>query len=184
MAGKNGLQLLPEIKRRVDIKQPGSNKFLYVGALVLALVLVASYFVNSYRSSLESQLSDLNNELLLIERSRDKKAEKNLQIISGQLAIAATRLRNHLFWSEGFAKIENLLKDEVQIITLSADITGSSITFKAVTTSYTSLARQVAAFLTDEGIEDVSLGEARVKTDGKLEFSMILNFDSDIFIKK
>jgi hypothetical protein len=45
---RNQFQLLPGTKKRLGIKVPGENRFLYAGSAILGAVLVTSFAMNRY----------------------------------------------------------------------------------------------------------------------------------------
>ena len=57
------------------------------------------------------------------------------------------------------------------------------ISLKAFSPSYTIIARQIASFVSDPFIKDVSIGEITTQTSGRLEFSMMLKVNSSEFFK-
>ena len=78
---KGGLQLLPETRRRVDIKVPGENKFLFSGAAVLAAVFVLFLGLNFYSSFLTKKIASIDNDLMILEKQRDKKNEESPEFL-------------------------------------------------------------------------------------------------------
>ena len=76
--GKNRLQLLPEKRRKIYIKSPGENKFLYIGAIFLGLVVVLVFFVNGYKNSLQNKTVQLDAQIkgLDAQRNKDREREK------------------------------------------------------------------------------------------------------------
>ena len=82
MNGKDGLKLLPGTKRKLGIKVPGENRFLYVGSAIMGAVLVTMFALGRYQASLEKQVELINNQLVESERARDKKGEQNLITLS------------------------------------------------------------------------------------------------------
>lgn len=183
MLDQNGLQLLPESRKKIEIKVSGENRFIYVGITVLALILVLTGGLYSYKNTLEAKKIELDSEIVNLEKERDKKTESNLLTLNKQLSLISKLLDSHVLWSKALAKIEGLLQPQVQVVSFSATVSDNRFEFKAKALSYTVVARQIAAFVSDDSIKDISLGNIHVLTDGKLEFSIRLDFDKIKFLK-
>ena len=91
---------------------------------------------------------------------------------------------SYVLWSKALNKIEGLLQPQVQFLSFSAAVSDNRFEFKALATNYTVVARQIAAFVSDDSIKDVVLNNVRVLTNGKLEFNIKLDFDKTKFIKQ
>lgn len=181
---KGGLQLLPETRRRIDIKVPGENRFVFIGAAILAVVLVLFLGINFYNGSLVNKIASIDNDLINLEKQRDKANEASLLLLDKQLALISTLLNNHIYWSQGLAKIEGLLQNQIQFETFAASTIDNRFTFKALAANYTVVARQIAAFISDESIKDTSLNSVNTLTNGKLEFNMKLDLNRPKFLNQ
>ncbi len=184
MPDQNGLQLLPETRRKIEVKIPGENRLIYTGTAVLILMLVLTGGLYFYRSNLEDTKTGLDAQIVNLEKERDKKVETNLLTLSKQLTLISTLLDSHIVWSKALSKVENLLQPQVQFLSFSAAVIDNRFEFKALATNYTVVARQIAAFVSDDSIKDVALTNVHVLTTGKLEFGIKLEFDKTKFIKE
>lgn len=184
MADQNGLQLLPETRRKIEIKIPGENRFIYAGITILVLMLVLVGGLYFYKISLENKKTELDAKIASLEKDRDKKVETNLVILNKQLSLISSLLDSHVIWSKALNKIENLLQPQVQFLSFSATVSDNKFEFKALATNYTVVAKQIAAFVSDDSIKDVTLNNVHVLTSGKLEFNLKLEFDKTKFIKE
>ncbi len=183
MPDQNGLQLLPDTRRRIEIKVPGENRFIYIGITVLILVLVLVGGLYFYRDTLENKKSELDAGIVNLEKERDKKVESNLLTLNKQLSLISKLLDSHVLWSKAFAKVEGLLQPQIQFFSFSAAVSDNRFEFKAKALNYTVVARQLAAFVSDDSIKDINLTNVHVLTDGKLEFSVRLDFDKTKFLR-
>ena len=183
MADKNGLQLLPENRKRLEINIPGENKLIYAGAALAVLVVLATVGLAFYNSRLNGQIDELDNQIREIETKRDKKTEENLVVLSKQLALLGKVFSEHIFWSQGFGILGNALQNSVQFQNFSTSLSEGKVTFRAVTNSYATIARQIASFVSHESIKDVTLDSVNTRTDGRLEMSMTLHFEPGKFLK-
>lgn len=184
MADQNGLQLLPQTRRKIDINVPGENRLVYVGITVLVLMLVLVGGLYYYRSGLEDKKTELDAKIVNLEKDRDKKVEQNLLTLNKQLSLISTLLDSHVLWSKAFSKVEGLLQPQVQFLSFSAAVSDNKFEFKALANNYTVVARQIAAFVSDDSIKDIALTNVHVLTTGKLEFSIKLDFDKTKFLKE
>lgn len=183
MNGKDGLKLLPGTKRKLGIKVPGENRFLYIGSAILGAVLVTMFALGRYQSSLEKQLGQLGDQLVESERTRDKKGEQNLKILKKRMALVSNILQEHIYWTKAFSLLEGLLQGQVRFKSFSGTTDDSKIRIQGQAANYTVLAKQLAAFLTDRSIVDISLGKVSVSPDGTVEFSLEIIFDKSRLIQ-
>ncbi len=184
MPDQNGLQLLPETRRRIEIKIPGENRLIYTGITLLVLMVVMIGGLYYYKGTQETKRTDLDTKISALEKDRDKKVETNLLTLNKQLSLISTLLDSHVVWSKALSKIENLLQPQVQFLSFSAAVLDNRFEFKALATNYTVVARQIAAFVSDDSIKDITLTNVHVLTNGKLEFSIKLEFDKTKFLKE
>ncbi|OGN01001.1 MAG: hypothetical protein A3I26_02460 [Candidatus Yanofskybacteria bacterium RIFCSPLOWO2_02_FULL_43_10] len=184
MPDQNGLQLLPETRRKIEVKVPGENRFIYAGTAVLVLMLVLTGGLYFYKGMLEDTKTGLDAQIINLEKERDKKIEANLLTLSKQLSLISTLLDSHIVWSKALSKIENSLQPQVQFLSFSAAVSDNRFEFKALANNYTVVARQIAALVSDDSIKDIALNNVHVLTNGKLEFSIKLEFDKTKFIKE
>lgn len=184
MPDQNGLQLLPETRRKIELNVPGENRIIYTGITVLVLMLILTGGLYFYKSTMEDKKTGLDANIISIEEDRDKKVEQNLLTLNKQLSLISTLLDSHIVWSKALSKVESLLQPQVQFLSFSAAVSDNRFEFKALANNYTVVARQIAAFVSDDSIRDIALNNVHVLTSGKLEFSIKIEFDKIKFIKE
>lgn len=180
----NGLQFIPETRKKIDIKVPGENRLLSVGVavfLVTALLVLGLYW---YKENLNKKIAQIDSDLLKLEQQRNKKSEENILTLSKQLSLISTLLVDHVSWSVALSKIESLLQPQIQFESFSATLFDNKLDFKALALNYTTIAKQIASLNSDDSIKDVTLSNVTAQTSGKLEFNINLNFDKDKFLKE
>lgn len=182
MADKGGLQLLPENRRKIEVKVPGQNRPVVVGVVLLVLVLALYGGMAAYSNSLDSKIADADNQLAGITKGRDKTNEQNLLTLSKQMAIAGQIIQNHLFWSTAFNKLEAGLAGSVQFKSFSATASDNIVHIRALADTYSTIAQQLAAFAGTDGVTDVNLDGVASLTSGKLDFTSKLVFDPKKFL--
>jgi len=183
VADKGGLQLLPETRKKIDIKIPGENRLILIGIGLVVLVLLFVGGLWMYSNNLTDQISAADKQLADLEAQRDKKVEQNLVTLSKQIVLTSQILEDHVYWSTGFSKIESALQSNVQFKSLSAVLGEKSIRVRALSDNYTTIARQLAAFVADNSVKDVSLDGVSTLTSGKLDFNIKIKFDETKFLK-
>lgn len=184
MPDQRGIQLLPETRRKIEVKVPGENRWVYAGVAALVLVFSIAAGLAYYRGNMENKVAELDADLTNLEKQRDKKVEVNLLTLNQQLSMTTKLLNDHVFWSKALAKIEALTQPQVQFSTFNARTEEGKFDIKAFALNYTVLARQIAAYVSDDSIKDINLGNVHVLTNGRLEFTIGITFDKNKFIKE
>ena len=182
MANQNGLQLLPETRKKIEIITPGENRPIMTGGVLLAITLALAGGFYFYKKSLENKIISLDTEIMALEQQRDKQAEQNILTFNKQITMLSGLLNAHAYWTTAFAKIEGLTQNQVQFDNITTSLAESKIDFKAVAANYTTIARQIAAFVSDESVKDVNLNKVSSLTSGRLEFTMQIVFDKSKFL--
>lgn len=184
MAEIGGLQLLPETRKKIELQIPGENRYLYSGIALLSLVLAIFAAVYLYNRSLEEQMASYDNRLSGLESKRNKSDEQDLLAFSKQAGLMTTALANHIFWTQALAKISSLTQNQVQVKSLSASVDKKEVILTANAANYSTIARQVASFISDDSIADVNVGEMKTQTSGRLEFTLQLQYSPAKLLQK
>ena len=183
MPNGGGLQLLPETRKKIEIITPGENRLLIIGAAVLAIVAVLAGGLYFYKNSLENKLVSLDAEIAALEQKRNRQAGQNILVFNKQLSMLSDLLNKHSYWTTAFSKIEGLTQSQIQFDSLTATMADNRVDFKATAANYTTIARQIAAFLSDESITDINLSKVNTLTNGRLEFTMQIYFNRSKFLQ-
>lgn len=178
-----GLQLLPGTKKRLGIKVPGENRFLYIGSAILGATLVTMFALLRYQASLVDQRDQLNKEIANLEDKRNKNDEQDLFLARDRLVATSDLVRNHVYWTQVFSWLESVLQKEIQVRSFSKNNDGRII-ISATASSYVIVARQVAIFLADSKVLDLGLGKIESGSDGGIKFDVQLTLDLDNLLKK
>ena len=182
MENKGQFQLTPGTKKKLDIKVPGENRFLYIASVILGAVLVTSFAFNRYEASLSGQLTSIDNQISGLEQQRNVKSEQELKVIQYQIENTTALIDDHIYWTQGFSTIANLMHSGVQINSFNYDGLGK-ISMDLLALNYTVLAKQIAAFVYEEKIKDVSVSVITPFPNGNLKFDLVLLIDEKL-IKK
>lgn len=184
MPDVGGLQLLPETRKKIEVRMPGQNRPLVFGLIFVFLVAGLYLGLMFYKNSLLSSITQVDAELAALEKSRDKKLEQKLLGLKNQLSVIAPLISSHLFWSQGLTKVQSLVQPQVQFKSINVDTSAAKIVFQATAASYTTIAKQIAAFYTDDSITDIVLNKATSLPTGNIDFTMQLIFDPNKFLMK
>lgn len=179
MADMGGLQLLPETRKKIDIITPGENRMITIGLVVLvitAILILALYF---YKNSLENKVTGLDSEITALEQQRNKQTEQSIITLNKQISLLSGLIANHVYWSLAFSKIESLLQTQVQFESVTTSLAENKVDIKGVASNYTTIARQIASFLSDKSFVDINLNKVTTLTNGQLQFSMQLIMDKN-----
>ncbi|MBI2063355.1 MAG: hypothetical protein HYT61_03940 [Candidatus Yanofskybacteria bacterium] len=179
MSDIGGLQLLPETRKKIEIKLPGQNRILVLSFIVLALFLGIYFGLVFYKQSLLSTLSSIDKQLSDFEKSRDKHTETKLLDLNQQLAVVNPLIGSHLLLSEAFTKIQSLVQPQVQFKSINVDVLGKKILITALAANYTTIARQIASFYTIDSVTDIILNKVQSQPTGQVELTMQLFFKPD-----
>ena len=176
------ISLLPESRRKLEINVPGENQPLYMGAAVVFISLLLFVTLKLYTSSLTGQFTELENEINTTESQRDKQFEKEALLLNKQFALIGSLLQNHLIWSNVLISVQNLTSSQVQMKTVLGNISESKLEVVGRAASFTTIAKQIAALLSNEAVTDVSLDKVSSFSTGVLEYSMRIVFDKNKFL--
>jgi hypothetical protein len=184
MADQGGLQLLPEARKRLEIKVPGQRRFFNISISVFILVAAAAAGSWYYKGKLEEEFSVLDVQLENIDKARDRSAEDRLFTLNRQLRLVSGFLNEHVFWSAGFRRLEKILKPAVQLENVSVSLDNKEIQFRAVAKDFVTISKLLASFASEDGIIDVNLNESTLLPQGVVSFNVKVKFDRAKFLKK
>ena len=179
MADQNGLQLLPETRKRINVRIPGENKVIYIGVAILVSAAALVIGLNFYSSSLKAEIVQINFDIVTLDQQRDQKAEQNILTLSKQLALMSNLLDNHNIWSNALDKIGKMVAGQIQFESFSGGSLDGKIDFRALAANYTTIAKQIASFNSDNLITNIGLSNVTRLTNGRLEFNMHQEFDNN-----
>lgn len=157
---------------------------LIMGVIALILIVGAYLASNFYLTSLRDELAVADNQYLNIDDQRDKNAEEEINILNRQLGLINGLLDNHVFWSTGFNKLETLTLTTLRFKSLVGTSDAGRIDFQVTTNNYTDIARQIAAYLSDDSIIDVNISNTSVLANGQIDSDLSVEFDSIDFLRK
>ena len=173
------IQFLPESRRRLDIKNPGEYRLLYVSLGWLAFCLLIYGGVWFYGRSLEQKITTQDAAIEAKNNERYQKFEREALALNQRLAEVDIMLDQHPVWSLVLAKLQGITPPSIQFVTLIGNIEKSSMTIKALAPDYPTIAKQIANYLASDIVKDIDMNKAILNSSGSVEYTMIISFNSD-----
>lgn len=174
------LEFLPEKTRKIELG--GGPKF-GPGLLILIVIIVLYGGLLFYNQTLSKRVQELDAAFTAFNQNRDKEKESRVSEIQSKLSQAQVLLDEHVLWSKGFKKIQELSLSSVQFQSLAASLPELKFEFRATSPNLTTIAKQGANFLADSAVKDLSIGQIKILTSGRSEFVIKLTFDRDKFLR-
>ena len=161
----------------MEFYTPGQNTPLWLALGCLLLVGLVYGGLYLYRGRLDEQVIAASEAFNANEAKRNKPQEQELLKAKEALALVQPLLASHVHWSAAFTRVQRLVDPEVQFDSLSTKLDKNEYAFKATAASYAAIARQIAAFYSDDAITDVTVGKLSTLTSGRIEFTVQLTLD-------
>lgn len=168
---------MPETERRPTLASYTSgNTYFWTGIAIGVFVLVVFAILNQYGANLTGQIAKLDGQLDQTEAQRNKTQEQTLLDAQQQSRTMKTVLSSKAYWTQALTAMEQMMQSSVTLTTLDASATKGTIGFSATADTYTSVAKQLAAFAAGTGINDVSVSSVK-SSQGRIEFQGVLTID-------
>ena len=175
MSDIGGLQLLPNQKRSFSLSAfTGGSRLFVVSLLALILLGVGYGVLKIYTSRVVASIEGIDADMDTIYRGRDKAQEEKLSNFEEQIGTTKKLLATHLVLVERMHVLEDLVQPQVMFTSLAADVIKRTYLVHATTTSYSSVAKQIAAFYKSDTVKNVTLKNVQAGTSGRVEFTMEL----------
>jgi Tfp pilus assembly protein PilN len=184
MPYRGGVQLLPETQRRPTLASYTSgNRFFWTGIGMGAVIILVSAILSSYGANLQDRADALDGQLRQNEQQRDRDLERSLLDVKDQLQVVGGLLEAKRYWSQALDRMESMLRSSVRLDRMEANAADSTITFHATADSYTTVARQLKAFIDGDGVADISVNSVKTTANG-VEFDGVLTLDANSVLIK
>jgi len=154
---------------------------VFSGAVFILVLLLwgGLYF---YKKSLVNQVSDLKKQQAEVFDSQDKELAAKIVDFENGSALVQGLLKNHVYSSNLFARLEDLTLPNVQWQTFSFSKTDNHISARGFSSDYSGLAKQILA-LQGGGFYNLSVGDISLDKTGGVAFQIVFNFDPKILQK-
>lgn len=185
MPYKGGVQLLPETQRRPTLASYTSgNSYFYAAVVIIIGVLALGAVISSYSYSLKDKIATIDGQMGESEKARTKEIEQELVAASRQSKIMKQLLAGKMYWTQALDMMERMTQSSVSLTRLEANATKGTISFRASADSYASVARQIAAFVSVTGVDDITVKSIKANARGRVEFDGELLIDALKLLKK
>ncbi|OHB19033.1 MAG: hypothetical protein A3F96_00205 [Parcubacteria group bacterium RIFCSPLOWO2_12_FULL_40_10] len=172
------LELLPEKTQKIQVG-PKENMWPVLSVLIIILALYGGLLF--YNQTLKAKVQNLDATLINFNSGRNRREEDRINEVNTKLSQAQSLLGGHIFWSRGFQKIQQLTLPSVRFIYITASVGELKFEFRAIAPNLTAVAKQGANFLADDSIQDISINQIKVLTNGQTEFGIKLTFNDQFF---
>lgn len=181
---QNGIQLLPESRKEIDIKIPGENRLLFLGSAMLVIIIVLYAGLSFYASSFQAKVDELDSELKALDGQRDKAAEQLILLAKDQFTTVEEIINSHIVWSHILRKFQAKTSPQFQFKVMKSSFAENKVDIEAEAANYTVVARQISSYLSEELVKDIKLSEVKLLPSGRLSVNMRIIFDQrDILLK-
>jgi hypothetical protein len=136
---------------------------------VAVAVIVLGAVLSGYGASLNDDIAALDGQLDASEAGRNKEQEQILLDLDKQTAAIRPLYVSKPYWSRALDALEKLTQSGITFTQLSTTLDKGLITFRASATSWSAVARQIAAFAGGTGISDIRVNSVESKAQG-IEF--------------
>lgn len=184
MADKGGLQLLPDTRRKIEVRTPGENRMLIFGFIAMAVVAGLYFGLTMYIEGLNQEISDVDGQIIALEERRNKKAEAELSTLFKQVQIISGILDSHAFFSRAFEKLELLVSPKIELETAQITSGEKRITLEISAASYGDVARQISSFLSEGGVKDLEVGQLSPDNSGRISTTLTIFLKGEEFFSK
>ncbi len=173
------INLVPEGFRQKTEKS--SNKLIIfpIILIVAAIVIYAGLFI--YKKTLSEEVSRLDNEIVQINQEISQELETEVVNFQKHLSSLKKMLNEHIYYSNVFRLIEEKTVSTVSFENFVGSVQNKRIELKGKAISFSSLAKQVAAFKKAKEVNKVNFSSATVGAVGGIDFEIALFLKEEAF---
>lgn len=161
-------------------------KYLLISFLSLAVVYVALVFwemdIKKRGVGIKDEVDTLNQTVI----EKESKI-KEIGLFHQKITVAEALLDKHIYWTNFFDFLENIMLEDVYIVGGFSGNTGRTYSFSAVAKDYDTLAAQMLVFENSKDIESVSINGGTAVVSGDIDKSgqnASVNFKFSLTLRK
>jgi len=156
--------------------------FMVFFLVILSLLLYGGLLL--YEKKLSTNLETIKKEISLLAEKRTPEDENAIVAFDTRLSVLKDVFKNHTYWSNFFAKFEDLTISEAFFSDAKFTLADNeiTITLKAATRTYTTLAQQMLVFQQDPTVNKVAVSDISLSEKGGIDFNLSLVFPAKVLL--
>ena len=163
-------------------ESPKEISFSFYFIFSLLIFSVGCYFVlNNLLNKEKQELNLLKSGIAQIETPEKKELERELLFSENKINNFAFLSQRHLQSSNAFNLLEETAHPQVWFVKINLDSGKNNVEIFGEAQNFESLGQQIFIFEDEELINKVSLENILINDNGRINFDLILYFDSEIF---
>jgi len=171
-------ELIPKEKIKTDSV---FNK-LFLFSLIFLIILGGFYvFLRLKNSSIQSDIRDVNNQMIEIKNEKDNNMEKYVFDTKKKINDFSEILKKHKITSSFFAFIDEASNKEVKFLELSLNTETENVSLKGETENFDTLGKQILNLKKSDFVKGLDISNISLNKEGKVNFSVNFSLDSKIF---
>ena len=155
-----------------------------LGLILIIAALAVSAGLYFWKYSLNKQAASFNTELQRLTSQRDMSLELRLNNLNSILEVFKSILDDHRYWSLVFKMLEEKTLNTVTFKSFDGDDADSVFLLTGRAPSYGVLAQQIKIFEDTPQIISVKASNIGLAEDGRVDFTLAVNFSKDLIKKK
>lgn len=160
------------------------NISFVVGIVLVLLALSVSVSIFIYRSSLESEIRKINQDIARIGESVDANLLTQMKVFDNQIINLKKVLDAHREGSKLFSFLEEHTLRQVMFNDLSVNVDRPEFNVSGRAVTYTILAKQISHLESIPGVTDVSISDISLTSEGGVKFSMRVRLKPELFMEE
>lgn len=155
-----------------------------IGLSVLLFLILAWVGLFIWERRLNTELNSYDVELQSLVSQRNMSLEEKLQSLNTILNVFKNVLDEHVYWTQIFKILETRTLNTVTFKSFTGNTSDDSLELDGSALSYAALAKQIKVLEDTPGINNVVSSNIGLAQDGKVGFSLKINFDGSLINKK
>ncbi len=169
------------IPKKTD-ETPSWQKILFYGLVLIAVLLIITYFVLFYlQNKAEGTLSDLEARLQEVREPEVSRMEAEIISDKKKIDDFAPFLESHVLTSNFFNFLEKNTHPKVVFADLNISINIARVTLSGKTDNFLSLGQQLAIFDDNPMVDNLVLSHISLNDKGGVDFHLNMLLNQNIF---
>jgi len=152
------------------------DKIFWALLEVLVVLLLVFGGIKIYQSSLQKEISNLENEIAALDAKRDSNLENEMKSTIANFEKIEPLLNSHIKASKVFTILENDTYADAQISNFNFDAKEATLTLSVTSPTAQALAMQTSLFRADSNVKAVEIGGFSFSEEG-INFQLKVTLD-------